>query len=485
MNTLLIIGNSSIKEKRLFLNISKKVSSEINVCLLNVDSLTEFKEKIKQNMLSINKSSKIFIIFTVSVLSLVNELINACNFNVKMFLCLSEKSLENLEQFIDNFYDKNKLILFRFDSYNFENNFCGIPVISFSCNIDDFDEYINYIIFCLKKYSNNTCYKLVCSKDLDSAISLIDREKEKYKYINNWLFDPENKLLCFLFNDCKYIAKRTTIEKANLEIKNAKILKKILDNVKINSFKVNIIIPTFCEVSSQYGYIVSRFYGNDLNQLYYENKTENLVFINEVYLKIKYLLESNHINFNGFLPRNVIFNNNIIYLIDFEDINNKDRLIVETTQSIAWSYFVDLNLKQIATLLGNENNIMLSGDMQKIVSGYPNMYKLALIAESSYNSFKKMDDIINVLSEYVSYEIELILDIILYEKSINSISINIEALLYSLVEKIKIISPFISRNDINKMVKLEIDNIFIYVQNNNCSQQLYDVLAYARKKIEV
>ena len=96
-----------------------------------------------------------------------------------------------------------------------------------------------------------------------------------------------------------------------------------------------------------------------------------------------------------------------------------------------------------------------------------------------------MDDIINVLSEYVSYEIELILDIILYEKSINSISINIEELLYSLVEKIKIISPFISRNDINKMVKLEIDNIFIYVQNNNCSQQLYDVLAYARKKIEV
>lgn len=483
MNNLLIISGNTKEEKDWILSINKKLSLENNVFLMIINNPTTFQKEINKVKSIFNSSSQVFIISTVFALPFVTYLINDNILNIKLYLCLAKGPPENYELTIKKICVKSKLILFYFNNYNLENSIHSTPSISIRGGINDLDEYIDYIKFSLLIHCDDTKYELVSSNEMKSALLKIDKERLKYKYINNWLFDPDNKLLSFLFKDNKYIAKRITMQKAKLEIFNSKILKKILNGIMIDKFKINIIVPTFFSINHEYGYLVSRFYGKDLNQIYYEKGGGNLNFLNDIYVKIQNLLEANHLNYNGFLPRNIILDNNNIYLIDFEDINKKSKLVTVTTQNIAWSYFIDLDVEKIADLLGNEYNINLSSDMKRIVSCYPNIYKLALIAESSYNSYRKLDDIINVLSEYLNYEVELILDIILYEQSVNNISTDIEELLYSLCEKIKLIAPFCEKKCIEKIVNFEINNILIYLQDKISSSQLNDAIIYAKRKI--
>lgn len=319
---------------------------------------------------------------------------------------------------------------------------------------------------------------------LETFLKEVDENREKYKYTNNWLFDPYNRLLCFNFDGRKYIVKRTTIEKGNLEVNNAKILYKYLDSVIINDKKIRIVIPEFISINNDYGYIVSLLYGCDFNQYYYNGENiYNKDDMRKIYIEVNEILDKNDLNYNGFIPRNLIVDDNNIYIIDFEDLNNKDKSIIKINQFISWSYIIDLDVDEVINDKNKNIELDIDLELKKIIDKYYDVYKLAIIAESSYKKNRKMDDIVNVISEYIIYEIELVLDIILYEYCVSNNLFDICEQLYLLVLKVKNMCLFMDSNLIKNTIYSDILNIINSLPTSNASNGLNETIDYAKRKI--
>lgn len=259
--------------------------------------------------------------------------------------------------------------------------------------------------------------------------------------------------------------------------------KGILNSVCISDFNLKIIIPRYIDITQEYGYIISQSYGKDLNQYYYENENNHFgEKFRKVYQEVKKILTNNY-NYNGFIPRNLIVNKKDLFLIDFEDLNNKPTSVIETTQIIAWSYIINLDIKELLKNDTINTSLDLDNDLQNLLVNYPNISKLAIIAESSYNSNRKIDDIINIVSEYVEYEVELVLDILLYETSEHKLSKLFVQQLYALAEKLKLIALFMDNKEVTKKVYNDLLDILSLVQISNQSEKINNVINYGKKKI--
>ncbi len=205
--------------------------------------------------------------------------------------------------------------------------------------------------------------------------------------------------------------------------------------------------------------------------------------LENVFYKVKDILHYNKMYYNGFIPRNLILNDKEIYIIDFEDLNKKSENIINTTQVISWSYFVDFNILGICKNMSHYENLKFDKELEEILSNFPNIYQVAIIAESSYNSVRKIDDVINIISEYIIYEVELILDIIMYDYSMHNILCNFEDMLYSLSKKIKILASFYEYDKLKKIVNVDLNNILLKLQNTEISDNLNEAIEYAKRKI--
>jgi len=294
---------------------------------------------------------------------------------------------------------------------------------------------------------------------LKDAIENVIDNKELYKYYNNWLFDPKNKLLAFNYDKTDYIIKRISKKQLVAEVKNAKRLKKILDNKKINNYEIKVNVPDVFYVNKKY-YLVTNYYGKDLNQIFYENNYKYNKKFEETIKELCKILKDKDIIYNGFLPRNIILNDNKMHIIDFEDINTKSLIASETNFKIGWSYFFK-NLNQLTNKLSENDNY--DKLFKKYKFKYENPYQIALKAESKINNYK-IDDIVNNLSTYIDEYTELLVDILLYELQTNNKEFLLNSL-YALSEKTKVLG-LLKSNKVKKIINNEIIRILKEIEKS-------------------
>ena len=492
MEDVLIIVKNNDKDIYFLKRLEKQLQDNFSVSTLVVndcekDSLISLEKKLK----NIKNNDNYYVIVNDNSISFLLKCIDEKKISPKLYISvgIDEKDVYCLSM-IKKIQQRCEAIIIQQqedDIKNIEelNQFFDytIPIIPVDKSDEKSCNYMEYIYSYLNTNVSNFQSKKVIASNIRSAINKVDIDRIKYKYINNWLFDPNNRILCFNYNKRNYILKRVTKQKADIEIKNAELLKKYLDNLLIDDYRIRIIIPAFYKINDNYGYLFSELYGRDFNQYYYNDEKDSLMSLENVFYKVKDILHYNKMYYNGFIPRNLILNDKEIYIIDFEDLNKKSENIINTTQVISWSYFVDFNILGICKNMSHYENLKFDKELEEILSNFPNIYQVAIIAESSYNSVRKIDDVINIISEYIIYEVELILDIIMYDYSMHNILCNFEDMLYSLSKKIKILASFYEYDKLKKIVNVDLNNILLKLQNTEISDNLNEAIEYAKRKI--
>jgi hypothetical protein len=476
---LLILGGNSSNNSAWINKMKTNYSIDYNVEILEYDNWkvnksVNIETEMEKLMYLVDKRKKYIIIAKSMGIKIAINAIkrNLINTNKVIFIGLPLK-----------FFEKNKINIYDdYQKIKDKINFLFIQQVDdWQCSINELKFYF-YDVIIISIKGNNHCYNgiknikryidefinLSCEKplftsikasNLKCAIKLIHKNRNKYKYYNNWLSNSDKKILSFKYKGKNYIAKRATINKANIEISNAKILKKKLEFFVSGNYKYEINIPTFIPITKEYCYLISEFYGNDLNQSYYNN---TYIFDKEFNKTIKKTISyffSNGIYYNGFLPRNVILKDRTIILIDFEDINKKSSIAVETTIKIGWSYFFIKPEKKMFSKLEFEDEFSIT--IKNIcISNYSNPYFIALIAESyNYDNYK-MDDAINILSPYLNLDIEIALDILLYEINSRNIDKKIKMKIFLLAQTIRIVELVETKKQLKKRIYEELGNIF-------------------------
>lgn len=358
-----------------------------------------------------------------------------------------------------------------------------IPLISVKGNDHAYNE-----IKSLKKYidefiklNTNNEVKVVNGNNMNEVIRYIDKNRKNYKYYNNWLSDANNKILIFDYEGFVYIAKRTSKKKALKEIENAKILKGFFESNNIGKFKYVVNIPLYYGITRCSGYLVAKYYGADFNQSFYNNMQNEISDLDGFVKDTFQLLMNNDIRYNGFIPRNVIFNNGNVFLIDFEDINQKSNIAVETTVKIAWSYFLKSSFSKNLEYDFSFEDKFATTFKKYNLNEYLNPYYVALVAESFNKDNLKMDDVINTLSPYLSMEMEVLLDIILYEVSIGNFDCILKEKLASLSQVVRVLELVEKKSKIKSKIDDYINDILIDVKKSCNSLSLKSYIEYLLK----
>ena len=159
----------------------------------------------------------------------------------------------------------------------------------------------------------------------------------------------------------------------NLEIKLAKKAAGILDGLKVDDYVIKVIRPTIY-YDEDFSYILTEYMGNSLQEYNYSKQNKLSIEINTIIDILKLFLNKG-ILYRGFLPRNMVVNENVIYLLDWEDATfntnseNKINLLWKTNFILNWSYFYDYKV------LENELNKYCTLNQEPALLKYEEKFK--------------------------------------------------------------------------------------------------------------
>lgn len=359
-----------------------------------------------------------------------------------------------------------------------------VPVISISGDDHAYDNVVH-----IKKYSDafidlNTQFvpRKITARSLVEAVCEVDTNRKIFKYYNYWLSDPSNRILSFVFRGKQYVIKRVTKHESTEEVRNAKLLQKSLDGLVVKGRTVAVQIPCTITTKSNRTYLLSEYFGEDLNQSYYSKKGGSNAALQEITATLWDKMISDGIIYNGFLPRNMIISDSSIHLIDFEDINRKSKIVAETSYCISWSYFASIDLNSKLMTLSNDTYRML---YKKITNNTlrENPYSVAYQAESVGSGFK-LDDIICNLSQYISPEIEMLLDILLNAERKEELFFALAARLRGISEEARTIGAVVRKEKVVNLVLQEIYAILQEILNDNlATRDIRSIIRYNIRKI--
>lgn len=171
---------------------------------------------------------------------------------------------------------------------------------------------------------------------------------DEYKfYLNSELIDVNDRFRIFNYNEVNYISKKTEYEDGINEIKLATLAKNKLNNLKIGKYQINVVEPKLISIDNS-NYIITEYKGTSLQENLYSKEIKNTLSI-DIVLEILEKFISLGVMYRGFLPRNTIVNNNIIYLLDWEDAIFGDTVVEgmntlwKTNFLLNWGYFYDIS----------------------------------------------------------------------------------------------------------------------------------------------
>lgn len=197
---------------------------------------------------------------------------------------------------------------------------------------------------------SNHIYQIKAKNIEEAIIKAFKGEKYNF-YLNSELIDVNNRFRIFSFNGVNYIIKKSSLKSGFEEEQLAKKAYDKLNNIEISSYRLNVILPILKIINND-SYIVTEYKGTSLQECLYSNILKNSLTINDIKELLEKFLEIG-ILYRGFLPRNTIVNDKIIYLLDWEDVvfcDEENLKIInkfwETNFLLNWSYFYsfdDLN----------------------------------------------------------------------------------------------------------------------------------------------
>lgn len=187
--------------------------------------------------------------------------------------------------------------------------------------------------------------KTVPFDSIDENIKYVFKNDGYRFYLNSELIDVNNRFRIFEYNNKKYIIKKTNKIDGNLEEQLAQKATESIDGLSINNYTIKVIKPTIYYIDD-FAYMLTEYKGNSLQECNYSKKNKNSLELN-VIIDILRLLLTKGVLYRGFLPRNMVVNENIIYLLDWEDAifdkeaENGINLLWKTNFLLNWSYFYD------------------------------------------------------------------------------------------------------------------------------------------------
>lgn len=191
----------------------------------------------------------------------------------------------------------------------------------------------------------DTKIKSIPFDDLSECIEY-SLKKDEYKfYLNSELIDVNDRFRIFNHKNKNYIVKKTNKIEGELEVKLAQKAEEILDGLKVNNYIIKIIKPTIYYINDN-AYILTEYMGNSLQECGYSKHNKFSIELETIF-DILNLFLNKGVLYRGFLPRNMVVNGNVIYLLDWEDaffdltVKNGINLLWKTNFLLNWSYFYD------------------------------------------------------------------------------------------------------------------------------------------------
>ena len=278
---------------------------------------------------------------------------------------------------------------------------------------------------------------LVNNKEIDwqSIVIEIFNDTQYRFYLNSELIDVDDRFRMVKLNNKTYIIKKTSVDKAKKEVKNAIILSDRLNKTIIDGYKIKPLIPISI-IDGSNGYIISEYKGCTLQEYLYDKRKTNIIPLS-VFIKIVNYLFDKKIIYRGFIPRNVILKNKTIYMIDFEDITFNDnidpvRLNLQflTNFILNWQYFYKKqSLSQMLEKykFSDEEKIELLAfeNCYKLITGCKcnnrdlriKVFNTVIYAEKPCNIRKSIyykimpTDLVHLLSDLFGYYLDVVVDL--------------------------------------------------------------------------
>lgn len=182
---------------------------------------------------------------------------------------------------------------------------------------------------------------------LTDCIRIAWLDKKYSFYQNSELIDVNNRFRIFEYENSQYIIKKSSVQDGEEELRLASKAEKILQNIKINNYDLEVIVPTV-KIIDGYAYIITNYKGVSLQESLYSSNEKIKLKIEDIFAILDEFM-TRGVLYRGFLPRNTILKDKKIYLLDWEDVIfcKKDEVIVNqlwaTNFLLNWSYFFDKN----------------------------------------------------------------------------------------------------------------------------------------------
>lgn len=286
-------------------------------------------------------------------------------------------------------------------------------------------------------FNNDSKIYTIDTPSLREAVAIAFKEHNKFSCTNNSeLVDIKDRFR--IFKNCGkiYIVKKVQKEKILNEFNNSIIAKQKVSSLNISSVTIAIVTPEILEIDSSY-YLTSEYMGQTLHEYIYNDKkfplSKNVIFnILERFLSVG-------IVHTGFLPRNIIYKDNKLFFIDWEDALFFDTKVDNFLDYISkaeflnnWGYFFDKKylikrLKLLSPILSNEfkkgsferEYISLTGFSKKSELLKPEIDDIIIRAEGTIKVPKNYKYIIpsdlgHLISDTFPRSMDVLHDLILY-----------------------------------------------------------------------
>lgn len=266
---------------------------------------------------------------------------------------------------------------------------------------------------------------------------LIANKKDGYGfYLNSELIDVNDRFRIFKYNGVNFISKRINSHHNIKELELARKAEKIINDMEIDNYILRVIVPKMVSIDNN-SFLVSKYEGTSLQELLYSNEMKNELPLS-VLLNILNKFLQMGICYRGFLPRNTIIKDKIIYLLDWEDAVFSNNVVPginlswKTNFILNWGYLYDVkNMEKEMTCFFNnkvqepplikyeENfkNWLMSSKMD--VTLRREIYDIVLFSESKL--LEKNDvfcimpnDLAHLISDIFNSDIDILFDISTY-----------------------------------------------------------------------
>lgn len=351
----------------------------------------------------------------------------------------------------------------------------------------------------LSNYLNiETNIKTVPFDDMIENIKYVFENDDYNFFLNSELIDVNNRFRIFNYKKKNYILKKSKLKDGEIEIKYSSKAFKLFNNLEVDNYIIKIVQPNIYYIDND-AYLLTEYMGNSLQELNYA-KEDNVFFdINTIFNILKIFLNKG-VLYRGFLPRNTIIRENIVYLLDWEDaiFDVKEdvgmNLLWQTNFILNWGYIYDCKsleqkLKTSDLLASNEPPLLKYEEKFKEITNLDcddisirkYIFKTVLDAEreveTGANEFIiPPNDMAHLISDLYNSDLDVIFDIssFVLRKISERKYINYLKLL-----SISIVDDYINKRNIQKDIIKILLNIFesasdISIKDNNSLLLLFE-----------